>query len=98
MRVERIEIITPEPEKARPVLQEAIERHRQLLSHSVARTEERIRQLATQLHIDPDQLLAGEVLHAEERDMDLVELEGELEILHHLREQLNTLEHLTFCP
>jgi hypothetical protein len=38
--VERIEIITPEPEKARPVLQEEIERQRQLLSHSVARTEE----------------------------------------------------------
>ena len=29
--------------------------------------------------------------------MDLLELEGELGILRHLREQLDSLEHLTIC-
>ena len=97
--MEKIEIITPEPEKARPVLQDAIERHRQLLTQSIVRTKERIQQLATQLHImDPDQLLVGKIPHPEEQDMDLLELEGELEVFRHLREQLDTLERLTLCP
>jgi hypothetical protein len=30
--------------------------------------------------------------------MDLLELEGELEILRHLRDQMETLERLTLCP
>ena len=96
--MEKIEIITPEPDKARLILQEALERHRLLLTQSVTRTQERVQQLATQLRVDPDRLLAGEILHAEGQDMDLLELEGELEILRHLREQVETLERLTVCP
>jgi hypothetical protein len=96
--MEKIEIITPEPDKARLILQEALERHRLLLTQSVTRTQERVQQLATQLRVDPDRLLAGEVLHAEGQDMDLLELEGELDILRHLREQVETLERLTVCP
>jgi hypothetical protein len=37
--MEKIEIVTPEPEKARLVLQDAIKRHKQLLAQSVARTQ-----------------------------------------------------------
>ncbi|HEV8713254.1 MAG TPA: hypothetical protein VGX03_10545 [Candidatus Binatia bacterium] len=96
--MEKIEIATPEPDKARLILQEAIERHRLLLTQSVTRTQERVQQLATQLRVDPDRLLAGEVPHAEGQDMDLLELEGELAILRHLREQIETLERLTLCP
>ena len=96
--MQKIEIGTPEPEKALRVLQDAIERHKHLLAQSVAQTHERVRQLAAQLQVDPDALLAGEVAHPEEHDMDLLELEGELEILRHLREQVTTLEHLTLCP
>jgi hypothetical protein len=96
--MEKIGIVTPEPEKARLVLQDAIERHRRLLTQSVARTQERVQQLAVQLQVDPDRLLAGEEPHPEAQDMDLVELEGELAILRHLREQVETLEHLTLCP
>ncbi len=96
--MEKIEISTPEPDKARLVLPEAIERHRQLLTQSVVRTHERVKQLASQLQVDPDRLSAGEVPHPEGQDMDLLELEGELEILRHLREQVETLERLTLCP
>jgi len=95
--MERIEIVTAEPEKARLVLQDAIERHKRLLAQSIARTHERVQQLATQLRVDLDRLQAGEVLHAEEQDMDLLELEGELEILRHLREQGDILERLSVC-
>ncbi len=92
-----LEIMTPEPEKARRVLQDAITRHKHLLAQSVARTQERVQQLADQLQVDPALLLAGEVPHVEEHDMDLLELEGELEMLHHLCEQATTLEHLSVC-
>jgi hypothetical protein len=96
--MEKIEIVVPESEKALLILREAIERHKQLLAQSVARTHERIQQLAAQLRVDPDLLLAGEVPHPEEQDMDLLELEGELVILRHLRDQVETLEYLTLCP
>jgi hypothetical protein len=92
--MEKIEISTPEPEKALPILWDAVERERRLLSQSIVRTEERIRQLAASLGVNPDSLMAGEVPHPEAQDMDLLELEGELELLRHLRGQLESLERL----
>ena len=96
--MEKIEFSTPERDKVRPVLQDAIERHKRLLAQSLARTNERIQQLVTQLGVDPDRLLAGEVPHPEEQDMDLLELEGELTLRCHLQEQFDSLEHLKLCP
>lgn len=96
--MEKIEITTPEPEKALPVLRDAVERQKRLLSQSIARTKEKIQQLAVFLQVDPALLLAGKVPHPEDQDMDLLELEGELELLRHLRDQLETLERLTLCP
>lgn len=95
--MQKIEITTPDPKKALPVLKDAIERQKRILSQSLARTEARIKDLATELNIDPDLLLSGQIPHPEDKDMDLLELEGELEILHHLQEQLESLEHLTIC-
>ena len=96
--MEKIEISTPEPERVLPVLQDALERQKRLLSQSLARTEEKIKHLAAHLQVDPDRLLAGELPHPEEKDMELLELEGELELRRHLREQLEILEHLKLCP
>jgi len=96
--MEKIEINTPEPEKVIPILRDAIERQKRILSQSLAQTQERIQQLATQLQVNPNLLLAGKIPHPEDQDMDLLELEGELEILRHLREQLESLEKLTICP
>ena len=95
--MEKIEITTPEPEKALPVLRDAVERQKRLLSQSIARTQEKIQQLAASFQVDPELLLAGQVPHPEAQDMDLLELEGELELLRHLRDQLETLERLTLC-
>lgn len=93
----KIELTTPVREKALPVLLDAIERQKLLLLHSIGRTQERIRQLAASLQVNPDLLLAGEIPHPETHDMDLIELEGELDLLRHLREQLESLEHLELC-
>ena len=96
--MEKIEITTPEPDKARLVLQDAIERHKHLLTQSITCTQGRVQQLASQLHVDLDLLQAGQAPHPENQDMDLLELEGELEILRHLQEQVETLTRLTLCP
>ncbi|MEI9476372.1 MAG: hypothetical protein WCO26_07325 [Deltaproteobacteria bacterium] len=95
--MEKIEITTPEPEKVLPLLQDAIDRQKHILLQSLARTEEKVRQLASRLKVDTDLLMAGKVPHPEGQDMDLLELEGELEISRHLREQLESLEHLVIC-
>ena len=94
----KVEILTPEPEKTLLLLQDAIAWQKRLLSQSLTRTQERVQELAVHLQVDPELLLAGVVPHPEDQDMDLLELEGELEILHHLREQLAHLERLTLCP
>jgi hypothetical protein len=94
----KIEIVLPDTENAIPVLNDAIERQKNLLSASLARSQERIQHLTKQLGIDPNELLAGNIPHSEKDDMDLIELEGELEIQHHLREQLEILGHLKVCP
>ncbi len=95
--MEKIEIITAEPQKVLPVLQDAIERQKRILSQSLSQTKGRIHQLAEQLHVNTDLLLAGEVPHPENEDLDLLELEGELEIFRHLSEQLENLDHLSIC-
>lgn len=59
--MEKIEITTPEPEKALPILRDAVERQKRLLSQSIARTQEKIQQLAVSLQVDPALLLAGQV-------------------------------------
>ncbi len=94
----KIEISIPEAEKALPILRDAIERQKHLLMQTLAKAEERIRQLSIDLQVDPARLLAGECPHSEAQDMDLVELEGELELRDHLREQLQLLEQLKVCP
>ncbi len=95
--MEKIELTTPEPDKVLPVLEDAIARQKRILSESLSKTEENIRQLASRLGVNTDLLLAGKVSHPEEQDLDLLELEGELIISRHLREQLESLEHLTIC-
>jgi len=96
--MQKIEISTPEPEKAIPVLKDAIKRQKSIITQSLTKTEERIKQLASKLQVDPELLLAGNISHPENFDMDLLELEGELKIRQHLQEQLESLDHLTICP
>src|SRR5262249_12781329 len=55
----KIEILTPEPEKALLILQDAIAWQKRLLLQSLARTQERVQELAVHLQVDPDLLLTG---------------------------------------
>jgi hypothetical protein len=95
--MDKIEIQTPVRDKVLPVLSDALERQKRLLADSIARTEERVRVLAGSLQVNPALLLAGQVPYPETKDMDLVELEGELSVLRHLRDQLESLTLSSIC-
>jgi len=49
----KIEILTPEPEKALLILQDAIAWQKRLLLQSLARMQERVQELAVHLQVDP---------------------------------------------
>jgi hypothetical protein len=95
--MEKIEINTPEPEKAIPILRDALEGQKRIILQSLARTQERVQELAQKLNVNPDLLLSGAIPHPDEQDMDLLELEGELGILRQLKERLERLEHIAIC-
>lgn len=95
--MDKIEIQTPSRVRVLPVLSDALERQKRLLADSIARTEEHVRTLAEHLEVNPDLLLASQEPHPELKDMDLVELEGELTVLRHLRDQLESLTLSSIC-
>ncbi|MCE5254372.1 MAG: hypothetical protein LLG45_09255 [Actinomycetia bacterium] len=95
--MDRIELLTAEREKVLPMLDDALARHRSLLGHSIERTRARVNELAARLQVDPERLLAGQVSRTEHSEMVYLELEGELALLQHLRDQLSNLEQLTVC-
>ena len=95
--MERIELLATERNKVLPLLDDALARHRALLAHSVERTQARVSELAARLQVDPERLLAGTVSRTELSEMACLELEGELALLLHFRDQLTSLEQLTVC-
>ena len=93
-----IELRTAAPDKARLLLRQALERERRLLCDAAARTRQKANALASQTGVGIDALWAGLLPHPEGQDMDLLELEGELELLKHIEEELRILETLEICP
>ena len=95
--MESIQIKTPYPEQARPLIKEAIEIEKKLARESLAVTNERITSLAQQLNVTVEQIHTGKVSRTEENEMALLELEGELEIRRSLEEALRSLDSLEVC-
>jgi hypothetical protein len=96
--MDKIELKTPTPDKVLPILQDAINRQKRILAQSLARTEEKVQQLVSELKVDIAHLKKGKIPHPEDKELDLIELEGELEIRQHLQEQLESLNLLSICP
>lgn len=93
-----IELRTAAPDKARPLVRQALEREHRLLHDAAARTRARVNELAARTGADLDTLRAGRLPHPEAQDMDLVELEGEIELLKSIEEEVRILETLEICP
>ncbi len=93
-----LELRSETPDRARAILQQAIERERRLISDGILRTRERVTALAAKTGADVDDLRAGRMSHPDNQDMELLELEGEVELLTALEEQLRVIEGLEICP
>ena len=85
------------PETVVSLLKNAMDREKRILVDTIRITKEKIDALARSLGVDIDKLIRGEVEHTESNDMQLIELEGEIEILEHLKDELKALETVEIC-
>ena len=92
-----VTINSQSPDIFLPLLDIALKRERKILRHSIEKVSNRITLLSESLSVDPAALMAGEVPRSEKNEMDLIELEGEIEILKHLQQQLTEMESVTVC-
>ena len=93
-----IQIKTPFPDQAIPLVKDALAMEAKLTRDSLRTTESRITTLAQQLDVTPDQVLAGAVHRTENNEALLLDLEGELELRRLLQDTLCHLEQLEVCP
>ncbi len=93
-----IQIKTPSPDQAIPLLKEALALETKLTRDSLRTTEDRIATLTHQLGVTSEQVLAGSVSRTEDNEALLLDLEGELELRHVLQDTLCHLEQLEVCP
>ncbi len=93
-----LEVRSEAPDRAKAFLRQAIERERRLIADGVTRTREKIAALVARTGVDVDAVRAGGVPHPESRDMDILELEGEIELLAAQEEQLRVINGLEICP
>lgn len=95
--MQTISIKSSSPEKAVPLLANALDREKRIIMNSLKITREKVNSLAKALAVNIDELMAGNVKHTESNDMEFVELEGEVKILRHLEDELKELESLEIC-
>ena len=78
--MQTISLKSDSPDTVIPLLKNAIDREKRILAESLRVTRERVNKLAKNLAVDIDKLMRGEVKHTASNDMQLLELEGEIEI------------------
>jgi len=79
------------------LLTSALEREKRIITNSLRTTRDKVNALAKMLSVDVEKLMRGEIEHTESKDMQLLELEGEVELLKHLETELKELESLEIC-
>ncbi|MCC7212860.1 MAG: hypothetical protein IT451_13600 [Candidatus Brocadia sp.] len=85
------------PETVVPLLKSAVEREKKIIMDTIRKTKDKINSLSKTLGVDAGKLMKGDVEHTETNDMQLIELEGEIEILKHLETELKALETVEIC-
>ena len=93
-----IQIKTPSPDQAIPLVKDALAMETKLTRDSLRTTDERIAILTGRLKVTPEQVLTGAVPRTEENEALLLDLEGELEVRRVLRVTLSHLDQLEVCP
>jgi len=92
-----IQIKTPSPDQAIPLVKDALAMETKLTRDSLRTTDERIATLSSRLSVTPEQVLAGAVPRTEDNEAILLDLEGELELRQVLQDTLRHLEQLEVC-
>lgn len=95
--MQKITLKSDSPETVVLLLKNAMDREKRILIDTIRISKGKIDALAKNLGVDIDKLMRGEVEHTESNDMQLIELEGEIEILEHLEDELKALETLEIC-
>ena len=95
--MQTISLKSGSPDTVIPLLKNAIDREKRILAESLRVTREKVNKLAKDLAVDIDKLMRGEVKHTESNDMQLLELEGEIEILRHLEPEIKGSESVEIC-
>ena len=95
--MQTISLKSGSPDTVIPLLKNAIDREKRILAESLRITREKVNKLAKDLAVDIDKLMRGEVKHTASNDMQLLELEGEIEILRHLETEIKELESVEIC-
>jgi hypothetical protein len=93
-----IQIKTPSPDLAIPLLKEALAIETKLTRDSLRTTEHRIATLTQQLNVTSEQVLAESIPRTDDNEALLLDLEGELELRRVLQDTLQHLEQLEVCP
>lgn len=95
--MQTISLKSNSPDTVIPLLMNSIIREKRIFLASIKTTKEKINCLSGSLGIDIDMLMRGKVEHTESNEMQLIELEGKIDILKHLESELNELESIEIC-
>ncbi len=95
--MQTISLKSNSPDVIIPLLKNALDREKRILMETLRITREKINKLAESLGVDVNKLIKGEVEHTEANDMQLIELEGEIEISRHIEAELKELESVEIC-
>ncbi|MBI4698265.1 MAG: hypothetical protein HY758_04985 [Nitrospirae bacterium] len=95
--MQTISLKSNSPDIVIPLLKNALDREKRILMETLIITREKIAKMAESLDVDVNKLLKGEVEHTEANDMQLIELEGEIEISRHIEAELKELESVEIC-
>ncbi|MBM4141329.1 MAG: hypothetical protein FJ242_07595 [Nitrospira sp.] len=95
--MQTITLKSDSPDTLVSLLKNAMDREKRILMDTIRGIKNKIDSLAKSLGIDIDKLMAGEIKHTESNEMQLIELEGKIELLKHLESELKALETVEIC-
>ncbi len=95
--MQTISLKSNSPDAAIPLLRSAIDREKRIITESLRIAKEKISRLSKVLGVDIDKLMKGEIEHTESNELELIELEGEIELMKHLQSELKELESVEIC-
>lgn len=95
--MQTISLKSNSPDTIIPLLINAINREKRILVESIRVAKERVTGISKSLGIDIEKLMEGMIEHNESNEMQLIELEGEIDILRHQEAELKELDSIEIC-